>query len=80
MENHDPVDLSEAIETYGLARHIAELDETGLTVVPQSTLGLDDGWFEQLRDSILRVAKARTGVTFDPVSYTHLTLPTTPYV
>ena len=65
MENHDPVDLSEAIETYGLARHIAELDETGLTVVPQSTLGLDDGWFEQLRDSILRVAKARTGVTFD---------------
>jgi|SaaInlStandDraft_1057018.scaffolds.fasta_scaffold232459_1 hypothetical protein len=39
MGNHDPVDLSEAIENYGLARNIAELDETGLTLVPQSTLG-----------------------------------------
>ena len=65
MENHDPTDISEAVETYGLARHITELDEIGLTVVPQSTLGLNDTWFEQLRDAILRVAKERSGVTFD---------------
>ena len=43
------IDIDEAIEEYGLAEHIAELDDVGLTVVPQATLRLDDEWFEQLR-------------------------------
>lgn len=34
-------------------------------MVPQETLRLGDEWFEQLRDALLRVAKQRTGVTFD---------------
>ena len=37
----------------------------GLTVVPQSTLGLADEWFEQLRDAILRIGELRTGAAFD---------------
>ena len=65
MLNKDEIDLSEIIEEYGLEKHITELDEVGLTVVPQSTLKLDDSWFEQLRDAILRVGEARTGIRFD---------------
>ena len=57
MLNKDEIDLSEIIEEYGLDKHITELDEVGLTVVPQSTLRLDDSWFEQLRDAILMVAR-----------------------
>lgn len=59
------VNIDEVIEEYNLAGHIEELDEVGLTVVPQSTLKLDDNWFEQLRDAILRVGEARTGIKFD---------------
>jgi hypothetical protein len=65
MESRDSIDFDEAVEEYGLAEHITELDEVGLTVVPQSTLRLGDEWFEQLRDALLRVAQARTGVSFD---------------
>ena len=59
------VNIDEVIEEYNLAGHIEELDEVGLTVVPQSTLKLNDNWFEQLRDAILRVGEARTGIKFD---------------
>ncbi len=59
------IDIDEAVEEYGLADHITELDDVGLTVVPQATLRLGDEWFEQLRDALLRVAEARTGVSFD---------------
>ena len=48
------IDIDEAVEEYGLAEHIAELDDVGLTVVPQATLRLGDEWFEQLRDALLR--------------------------
>ena len=55
MLNKDEIDLSEIIEEYGLDKHITELDEVGLTVVPQATLKLDDSLFELFRDAILRV-------------------------
>ncbi|MGI9322724.1 MAG: phytanoyl-CoA dioxygenase family protein [Pseudomonadales bacterium] len=60
-----PIDIDAEVEEYGLADHIAELDEVGLTVVPQETLRLADEWFDRLRDALLRVAEARTGVSFD---------------
>lgn len=62
------INIDEAVEEYGLAEHLAELDEVGLTVVPQATLGLSDSWFDELRDALLRVGEARTGVRFDPAS------------
>ncbi|MAI42799.1 MAG: phytanoyl-CoA dioxygenase family protein [Candidatus Azotimanducaceae bacterium] len=65
MLSKDEIDFSEIIEEYDLSQHIDELDQIGLTVVPPSTLRLDDSWFEQLRDAILRVGEARTGIKFD---------------
>tara|TARA_B100000768_G_scaffold178358_1_gene193995 strand:- start:245 stop:1108 length:864 start_codon:yes stop_codon:yes gene_type:complete len=65
MGENVAMDLADAIEKYDLSEHVAELDEVGLTVVPQSTLGLDDEWFEQLRDAILHIGELRTGATFD---------------
>jgi len=59
------IDIEEAVEEYGLADHIAELDDVGLTVVSQETLRLADEWFDQLQDALLRVAEARTSVSFD---------------
>ena len=45
---------------------------TGKTVFV--TLALDPGW------SLRGIVRTRGGARVDPVSYTHLTLPTTPYV
>jgi len=59
------IDIDEAVAEYGLAGHLEELDEVGLTVVPQETLRLSDKWFDRLRDALLRVGEARTGVSFD---------------
>lgn len=65
MLNHDIADLSASVQFYDLSQNIKELDEAGLTIVPQSKLGLPDEWFDQIRDAILRVANERTGVIFD---------------
>ena len=65
MKDYSALDLAEAIKKYDLAKHVEELDEVGLTVVPQSTLGLANEWFEQLRDAILRIGELRTGAAFD---------------
>ena len=40
-----------------LETHTRELDEQGLTVVPQEKLGLDDTFFTGLRDTILTIAE-----------------------
>ena len=65
MEIDSKIDIDEAEEEYGLADHLKDLDEVGLTVVPQETLRLSDEWFDRLRDAVIRVGEARTGVTFD---------------
>lgn len=65
MLTDETIDIDEAVAEYDLTKHLVELDEDGLTVVPQATLRLGDEWFEQLRDALLRVAEARTGVSFD---------------
>ena len=49
----------------GLETYAHELDEHGLTVVPQSVLGLPDAFFTHLRDIVLAVAEQRTGARFD---------------
>ena len=46
-------------------------------VLSPSTRRLDLG---EKRDSYLKIASVDTYVLLEPVSYTHLTLPTTPYV
>ena len=55
----EPADISGIVEEYGLQRHIAELDEIGLTVVEKETLRISDSWVDQLRDGILRVGESR---------------------
>ena len=57
--------LAERIEALVLADHVAELDEVGLTVVPQTKLGLPDLFFASLRDTILEIAERRTGARLD---------------
>ena len=49
----------------GLETYARELGEYGLTVVPQSVLGLPDEFFTHLRDTVLAVAEQRTGAHFD---------------
>jgi hypothetical protein len=68
VQSERPINIEQTVSEYGLADHIAELDEIGLTIVPQSTLRLDDSWFDELRDAILRVGEERTGVHFDLVT------------
>ena len=65
MVVEDPVDISEVVAEYGLAQHLEELDEVGLTVVSQETLRLSDTWVDRLRDAILRVAEARADTKFE---------------
>ena len=65
MQFEETINIEETVEEYGLKDHIEELDEIGLTIIPQSTLRLDDNWFDEIRDAILRVGEARTGVHFD---------------
>ena len=61
----EPGALDERIDALGLADHVSELDEVGLTVVPQAKLGLPDGFFHSLRDKILEIAERRTGARLD---------------
>ena len=52
------------ISKYGLERHIVELDAYGFTVVPPQTLGIRDGFVDDLRDAILRVNERRNNVQY----------------
>jgi hypothetical protein len=65
MLSEPAINIDAIAEEYGLAEHIAELDEIGLTIIPQSTLRLSDKWFNEIRDTILRVGETRTGITYD---------------
>ena len=49
---------------YGLERHVVELDAYGFTVVPPQTLGIRDGFVDDLRDAILRVNERRNNVQY----------------
>ena len=60
----EPADISGIVEEYGLQRHIAELDEIGLTVVERRP-SISDAWVDQLRDGILRVGESRADATFE---------------
>ena len=62
---NNSIDISETVAEYGLTDHLLELDEVGLTVVSQETLRLSDEWIDRLRDALLRVGEARTGVSFN---------------
>lgn len=59
------VDISAVVTEYGLARHIEELDDVGLTVVSQETLRLSDTWINRLRDALIKVGEERTGASFN---------------
>ena len=57
--------LEARISEMRLETHTRELDDQGLTVVPQEKLGLDDTFFTGLRDTILTIAERRTGARFN---------------
>ena len=59
------IDIGQIVAEYGLACHLEELDEVGLTVVDQGTLRLPDTWVDRLRDAILRVGEARANAKFE---------------
>ena len=61
----EEIDIDEIVAEYGLACHLEELDEVGLTVVDQETLRLPDTWVDRLRDAILRVGEARADAKFE---------------
>jgi len=65
MVIEEDVDIDEIVEEYGLAGHVEELDEVGLTVVNQEILRLSDAWVDRLRDAILRVAETRAEAKFE---------------
>ena len=56
---NNSIDIDEIVAEYGLADHLTELDEVGLTVVSQETLRLSDEWIDRLRDALLRLGEAR---------------------
>ena len=49
---------------YALERHVVELDAYGFTVVPPHTLGIRDGFVDDLRDAILQVNERRNNVQY----------------
>lgn len=57
--------LEEEIERYGLADHIAELDDQGLCVIPLSKLEVAPDFLDRARAALLAIAEARTGARFD---------------
>ena len=61
----EDVDIDEIIQEYGLACHVKELDEVGLTVVDKEILRLSGAWVDRLRDAILRVAETRAEARFE---------------
>ena len=78
------------IKELGLESNVMDIDTYGFTVIPPEKVANSD-FLERMRETVLRIAQERTGNTFNlsengdsghyrAVSYTHLTLPTTPYV
>jgi ectoine hydroxylase-related dioxygenase (phytanoyl-CoA dioxygenase family) len=59
-EHVDP--LMRELETYGLFRHVVELEAYGMTVVPPETMRSKPGFADRLRDAILRTCEKRNGV------------------
>lgn len=55
--------LMQALETYGLFRHVVELEAYGMTVVPPETMRSSPGFIERLRNAILRTCERRNGIT-----------------
>ncbi|MEM7080331.1 MAG: phytanoyl-CoA dioxygenase family protein [Pseudomonadota bacterium] len=49
-------------ETYGLFKHIAELEAYGMTVVPPDTMRVTDDFAQRLRDAIITTCERRNGV------------------
>ena len=48
----EEIDIDKIVAEYGLACHLEELDEVGLTVVDQDTLRLPDTWVGRLRNAV----------------------------
>jgi hypothetical protein len=59
-EHVDP--LMGELETYGLFRHVVELEAYGMTLVPPETMRSEPGFVDRLRDAILRTCEKRNGV------------------
>ncbi len=57
--------LEEEVERYGLAEHIAEIDDQGLCIIPFSKLRVGDDFVSRARVALLAVAERRTGAAFD---------------
>jgi hypothetical protein len=55
--------LMKELETYGLFRHVVELEAYGMTVVPPETMRSAPGFIDRLRDAILRTCDKRNGIS-----------------
>ncbi len=52
------------INELGLQQNIVDLDTYGFTVIPPEKVGAPEGFLDRIRDTVLRIAKERTGVEF----------------
>lgn len=65
--NVDP--LMADLETYGLFKHVVELEAYGMTVVPPETLRSSSGFIDRLRGAIVRACEKRNDVVIgDPAT------------
>ena len=52
------------VKELGLEQNIVDLDSYGFTVIPPEKVAAPDGFLERITDTVLRIAKERTGVEF----------------
>ena len=57
MVAEEDIDIGEIVAEYGLACHLEELDEVGLTVVDQDTLRLPDAWVDHYGTQFCELAR-----------------------
>lgn len=60
--------MESEIESYGLRKHLDELDETGICVIPPSETQVRRGLVERAHAALLDVAERRTGLRFEIAS------------
>ena len=58
--NVDP--LMKEIDSFGLFKHVAELEAYGMTVVPPETIGASPEFVERLRNAIISTCEKRNNI------------------
>lgn len=53
------------VKELGLEQNVLDLDSYGFTVIPPEKVAAPEGFLDRIRDTVLRIAKERTGVEFN---------------